>query len=133
MSRPTTWREAIQTLNKLKLGAVDFQALALCAPTVSASWLRDYREFDRRFNKRWIHSWICTDTEVGIAVIVLDGEPVAISEQSARKEDETIRFLSLDARTKTIAALEELTDQPESDKPILVDLDEKIDEQWFSR
>jgi hypothetical protein len=56
----------------------------------------DYLEMDNdtRLQKKWFESWICTDTEVGIAVYFLDGEIVCISWQPYRKSDEEFWFVS---------------------------------------
>jgi hypothetical protein len=67
-------------------------------------------EFSRRVKKHWINSWLCTDTVVGLAVYVMDGKPVAVSEQTSRKGDEEIKFISKEARDAVIAFLLEITE-----------------------
>lgn len=49
---------------------------------------------DNRLTKKWFESWICTDTQVGIAVYFLDDELVCISWQPYRKSDEEFWFIS---------------------------------------
>jgi len=49
---------------------------------------------DKRMYKKWFKSWICTDTEVGIAVYLLDDEVMCISYQPYRKSDENFWFVS---------------------------------------
>ncbi len=49
---------------------------------------------DKRLQKKWFKSWICTDTEVGISVYFLDGEVVCVSWQPYRKSDEEFWFIS---------------------------------------
>lgn len=130
--RPTTWREAIERLSEFPESPAHFESLSECFPDRSLLWLIDYDEFDRHFKKHWIHSWICTDTQVGIAVLTLDGQPVAISQQPARKSDEEILFLSDEIAIKVRTVLEELCERIPSVR-ILAKLDEKIDERWFER
>ena len=49
---------------------------------------------DDRLTKKWFESWICTDTEVGIAVYFLDNELICVSWQPYRKSDEEFWFIS---------------------------------------
>lgn len=122
-----TWREAIENLGPPDMAHFDAFELAFR----ERNWyLSDYDEFDRRFKKHWIKSWICTDSRVGIAVITLDGEPVAISSQTARKADEEIEFISEELGAKVVAAIETMVHKP-IDTVVLVNLDASIDERWF--
>jgi len=54
----------------------------------------DFLEIDNRLTKKYYESWICTDTQVGIAVYFLDGEVVCISWQPYRKSTEEFWFVS---------------------------------------
>lgn len=40
------------------------------------------------------HTWVCTDTRVGIEVLYFDGKPVCITTQPYRKSDTTYHWLS---------------------------------------
>jgi hypothetical protein len=71
-------------------------------------------EFDCRYNldydrtatqtnlvSYWLACWYCTDTWVGIRLYFLDGEFVAISHQTARKNDEIFYWASKDLYLRT--------------------------------
>ncbi|MCW3783005.1 hypothetical protein [Defluviimonas salinarum] len=53
-----------------------------------------------------IDKWICTDTRVGLELLLLNGEPVAVTWQSARKADKEMRFISAEARDLFVTAWE---------------------------
>lgn len=48
--------------------------------------------WNQRMHQRYIQTWICTDTQVGTAVIFLDDKPIALSYQSARRYDISYYF-----------------------------------------
>ena len=72
-----------------------------------------------RLSGCYIHSWICTDTTVGLKVYFLDGEPVCVSYQLYRKSSEKFFWVSSDAYDKTREYMLELQkyneDEPEYD------------------
>lgn len=82
------------------------------------------REFEKRVKKYWIHSWNCTDTWVGLAAYFFDDELVAVSYQSARKDDETFDWVSKEAAIKLRDFIVELN-SPARDYKI-VNLDEDM-------
>ena len=86
------------------------------------------QEFSERMLKHWVCSWICTDTAVGLAIYCLDGVPVAVSSQSARKSDEVIEFLSVPAMNVVRQCVMSYVEEP--DIP-LANLEEVIDPRWF--
>jgi hypothetical protein len=51
-------------------------------------------EDNERLTFSWYHSWICTDTKVGIGVYYLDGNPVCVSYKPYRKFDEQFYWVS---------------------------------------
>jgi len=53
-----------------------------------------------RLTCRFFQVWQCTDTWVGGRVYFLDGEPVCISFQSARKSDENFQWISRELADK---------------------------------
>lgn len=81
--------------------------------------------FDKRIKKHWLHSWMCTDTFVGLAVYYMDDAPVAVSLQPARKRSESIEFVSVEAASKMREFLRSLTDVYSSTPPI-ADLDQEM-------
>lgn len=74
-------------------------------PLANAFSLCSYDLDTDLFNKGivgyWVRSWICTDTEVGIMAIYLFNELVGYSEQTARKGDTNIKFVSSVQAKKT--------------------------------
>lgn len=88
--------------------------------------------FDSRVKKFWIASWICTDTRVGLACYVMDGSPVAVSRQSARKSEEVIEFLTLEDVERMRALILSLMEEDRKSPP-LCDLNEELDVSWFVR
>lgn len=86
-------REAISRLDKTK----DNEHFADIREFSSQLNLTGEPFWSETFNKRikawYLYSWMCTDTEVGLAVYFLDDLPVAIGSQTARKNSEYIEFL----------------------------------------
>lgn len=75
----------------------------------------NYDEFTQGLSGYHYAKWLCTDTYVGGTVYFLDGEAVAVSWQSARKSEEDINFLSLEAAEKVRQFMLDIgqIDQPE--------------------
>jgi hypothetical protein len=86
---------------------------------INMSW--DQR-FGERVKEHFIQKWICTDTWVGMKAYYFDGEPVAASYQSARKNDVRLEFLSKEAALKVRDFI--LTLQIEKEEPHIPVLDE---------
>lgn len=106
---------------------VDIQRVALA---LGLGYADGWHDFQERVKKYWVSSWMCTDTRVGLAVYVMDGEPVAISGQVARKSDEHFEFFSVEAGIKMrnfILSLQEYWPFEVSD------MDTEIDGEWFTR
>lgn len=56
---------------------------------ISNDW--ECRLYEKRFD-----TWVCWDTPVGKSIIFLDGYPVAVSSQAARKSHKDYYWMSLD-------------------------------------
>jgi hypothetical protein len=69
----------------------------------------------------YVIRWCCTDTWVGLRAIYLDDELVGMSTQSARKSNESFKWLSKEAANKVRQLI-----QPDPAEPDLIDLDEEI-------
>ncbi len=65
-------------------------------------------EGDSRLKAWWAHSWICTDTEVGLALYFFEGEFVAASFQPYRKSDTEFEWASQEAFDKVRAYITEI-------------------------
>lgn len=127
--QPKTWREALQQLGTLKTSRFNSEVLT---ELFNVYDYVNYEEFEKRFTKHWIASWICTDTEVGAAFITLDGEPVALSTQWGRKSNEDIDFISPELAKKTHDVFLSLLLTPDPTYPI-ANLDKEIDDEIWER
>lgn len=91
--------------------------------------------WDEKFCKRvvgyWLIKWYCSDTWVGTRVYYMDDQPVAYSNQSARKSDEFIYFVSLEAANKVKGFILELIGEEEF-TPVIGNMDEEIHELDYS-
>lgn len=90
---------------------------------ISMSW---ERKFGERVKKHWIYNWMCTDTWVGLAAYYMDGEPVAVSFQSARKNSENIEFISKEAGYKVRDFIVSLMEPEEAPSFAVADLEEEV-------
>jgi hypothetical protein len=121
-------KDAIRLVNKEKNNSteadVDDFARAVNAD-VYIGWSDKWNE---RVKGYWLVRWLCTDTWVGRRVYFFDGEPVATSYQSARKNDEYIEFVNNEAAEKIRSFIFEL--QGEEEKPTynILDANEEIEE-----
>ena len=68
-----------------------------------------------RLEKYTIREWICTDTNVGLYLYLIDGEPVCISYQPARKSDPAWEFFTKEALEKTRKLFDDCRPSIESD------------------
>ena len=87
--------------------------------------------FESQMKSYWINSWYCTDTYVGYKVYIWNGTPCAVSSQSARKERETIEFLSGDLYRNIKNWINSLVDSDEENHLIDPrDLEQEIDDTY---
>ena len=84
------------------------------------------KEFDDAVKGYWLTKWLCSDTWVGCAVYYMNGEPVAISTQTARKSSTEYEFVSLEAATKLRKFILECLGESEF-TPTIANLDEETD------
>lgn len=85
-------------------------------------------EFSNRMLKHWVASWLCTDTRVGLAVYCLDKVPVAISTQSARKNEERIRFVSEEAQIQVFKCVVSYMKGPDCD---VLNMEDTVNPAWL--
>lgn len=78
--------------NPLNEAYVNWEELSLLLGVYGLAW-----SDDTRLKSYWLSTWICTDTQVGIKVYILNSMVVAISNQPFRKSKEEFKFVSLDA------------------------------------
>lgn len=91
-----------------------------------------YWSSDDRLKCYFIQRWLCTDTEVGTRAYFLDGEFVALSNQTARKSDETFTFASEKAAAKVKEYITFLANEERSHKIVLQesDLEEECEDTF---
>lgn len=89
---------------------------------------------DERLTKHFIKPHYCTDTWVGMSAYFLDGEFVAISDQSGRKSDEFFNFISKEKATLVreylISLIEGEKDEPTFDLLSDEDLNQEFDDTY---
>lgn len=117
-------REAIAKIDKTNRRAQCWTTMEDFSNEFDMHTFYDYGEFEKHMKKYWIHSWNCTDTWVGLAAYFFKEELVAVSYQSARKNDETFEWVSNEAATNVRDFIIELN-TPSRDYKI-VNLDENL-------
>lgn len=85
--------------------------------------------FGDRVKGYYIKKWLCTDTWVGLVAYFWNGEPLAVSYQSARKSSEKFQFVSVDVANRLKSFILELTESNDPE-PTIVDLDEELGETY---
>lgn len=80
-----------------------------------------------RLKYAFLTKWLCTDTWVGVRVYFLDGIAVAVTSQTARKNDEEVEFISASDAERMQRFLLELS-QVEQPSFSVCNLDEEIGE-----
>lgn len=78
-------------------------------------------EFNQRTTLQFFDRWYCTDTWVGVGLLSIDGERVALFSQTGRKNDCNFKWLSKEAKMKARAFAQEFVKTEE-------DLDDVLEE-----
>jgi hypothetical protein len=86
-------------------------------------------EFSKRVKKHYLIKWYCTGTWVGVCVYYMDGIPVAISTQTARKSDVDYKFTCNAAVRDVRNFIRELEDH-ENPTIDLIDPTEEVSETY---
>lgn len=123
-------REIVARVDKTKTsGCMDFADLAHAFDVYQ--WVAEGKrdEFDARFKEFYIAPHYCTDTWVGLSVIFLDDEAVAVCHQSGRKSDKNIQWVSKESWTKTRAVIITMIEEDEPEFEI-VDMDEEMGDHY---
>jgi hypothetical protein len=68
-----------------------------------------------------INTWTCTDTPVGLEILRMQGVPIGIIWQSARKSDQTISFFDKSGLRSFKAAWESVKENPDEDANFVPD------------
>jgi hypothetical protein len=94
----TTLNDLIKNIdfnNKKLESTPDWEELARIFNVLDLYW-----SDDTRLKAYFIKTWYCTDSWVGIRAYFLDGEFVALSNQSGRKGDEDFEFVNKESAKK---------------------------------
>lgn len=122
--------ELIAKVDRSKKNLLSADADAFC----QALDINEYLGWDQRFDDRVkgyaLTQWLCTDTHVGMNVYFMDDEPVAISSQTARKNDTDMYFVSSEAAQKVKDFILSLVEEQHPFNPSLVDLDEEMGDYY---
>ena len=84
-------------------------------------------EFSDRMKRHYVTGWWCTDTWVGLSVYALDGKIVAVSTQTARRNYESMDFISKEACE---LVFDIVVAQVKSEL-VIDELPSEIDDTWF--
>ena len=87
-------------------------------------------QLSERFKGYWLIKWLCTDTWVGCALWFLDGKPIGLTSQSARKNSVDVSFVSNEAAETLRMALIEMINAGHRPSYDLIDMDEEVGETY---
>jgi hypothetical protein len=123
-------REAIEKIDKSTKNETWVDFSEICQElNLEEGYISDESVFGS-FECYWLKPWYCTDTWVGVSVVFLKNEPVAIRFQECRKCSTDYFWISLEARQNTLQEcmriIELLRNQDETDD--FIDLNEEFDE-----
>lgn len=129
---PMVLRDLIKLVDKSDKNSNDGDIGDFCQALNMQDSLGWSQRFSDEVQGYWLIKWLCTDTWVGCRVWFLDGEPVAISNQSARKNPTEIEFISQDAVDKLRKLINEIIGEEEQFTPTMANLDEVIEDLTYT-
>lgn len=99
---------------------------------ITVPWGSDADEkLCKRMRGYWAVKWYCTDTWVGMVLYFLDGEPLAMAIQTARKNSVDVSFVSKEMAFKLRDLLYELCRESTPDDSLdIIDMDEEVGETY---
>lgn len=89
----------------------------------------DHAGFDARAKEYWLAPWCCTDTWVGLSVLVVDGTAVAVAMQNARRDHKRYAWLTTELRTWTRDLALSFARRP-AEHFTLANLDEELESHY---
>jgi hypothetical protein len=89
-----------------------------------------YQIDSHEFRMYWIQTWMCSDTQVGIAAVFYNDEFIAVRRQFARKSPVTFQWASAEAFEKTRAVLSQMILRYVVVYPEVQNMNEEIDELY---
>ena len=99
----------------------------------TGTYIGYHKEFEERVEQFPINTWICTDTEVGLYCYFFDGEFIALSFQSGRKNDVNFYWKSNAAAEKVRNFILDLYKEESPGEWItVIDEDEEVDSDWIT-
>lgn len=88
----------------------------------------DYTKFSESVKEHHVVSWICSDTRVGLSLITLHGEVVAMAFKSARKSYKNVEYVSTETFERLKAFMLSCTPPDVSGKNYnVLDMDREVD------
>lgn len=123
-------KDLIETLNKSDSNKFDvdvYDLEAILSDEFGINTSLDYNKTNNRVTCYWLLPWYCTDTWVGFRVYFLDDRILAMSYQSARKNDETFTFANKEVKQELknyIISLIEVVEENIEDSSSYLNLDE---------
>ena len=88
-------------------------------------------EFDERVTMFEVNAWMCTDTLVGVYAYYFDGEFVALSFQSARKNDKEFAWVSKEKADQVRKFIHELHAKHVQYHVVLINPKEEVQPFWL--
>lgn len=132
MKGPMVLRDLIKLVDKSDKNSNDGDIGDFCQALNMQDSLGWSQRFSDEVQGYWLIKWLCTDTWVGCRVYFLDGEPVAISNQSARKNSERIEFISQEAVDKMRKLITDIMGEEDQFTPIMANMDEVIEDLTYT-
>jgi len=130
-----TLRQIINGIDKNKTprGSVSLEYLCQAAgvDSYNIDGTAFYEDSDKRIDSYFVRPHYCTDTWVGIQAHFLDNELVAVSNKTARKDDEFYFFVSNEAAEKVKQYLLSFPVE-ETIHYDLIDLDSELHDEKYS-
>lgn len=99
----------------------------------TGTYIGYHKEFEERVEQFPINAWVCTDTEVGLYCYFFDGEFIALSFQTGRKNDITFQWKDRESAQKVRDFILKLHREEEVDTFIgIINEDEEVAPEWFT-
>jgi hypothetical protein len=98
---------------------------------MTGTFLSWNEKFEERVKAAAINEWLCTDTMVGVYAIYLDGRFVALSFQSARKNDTTYYWNSTEDAKAMREFIRSLSDEADPFEASLIKPDITFPAWWL--
>lgn len=123
-----TFQELFDSLDLTKLEPASYHVGVFEDALSTGTYFGWSSDFGQRVQVIPVNTWICTDTEVGLYVFFMDMQPVAVSYQSARRNDTSVYWLDEEAPNKMWEFIRSLEKEPSY---IKLSLTEDVPALWL--